>query len=541
KNLKVLETITETIILCGRQNLPMQGHRDDKYTKDSSLNTGNFQALLEYRASRGGDDILREHLKNAPRNVTYVSKTVQNEILDIIGSMIQQHIITECKSADGWLSVSADETRDVNKEQLSVTIWYSAKDDSIKENFVGFLDVSEDTTDQHLSAEILHLLQCLDLDLNRMKSQCYDGAGSMSGMVKGVAARIQEKYPKALPLWCTSHQLNRCVVQAYEITTVRNMMDAADEVFSPQKQQKLSENIDLFVKSESKHAKLKRLCTTRWVQRHDAFEVFIDFLPAIVETLDHFSKLPNTWHSKSILTVFKFIVCLIVVQRCLAYLKGLTVCLQERALDISRAFAQVSVVKKALEENRSNVGVHTGCFQEACSIAEKLEYLSRSQEHTRRDNMPADTPQEYFRKAITIPFLGHLLAEMGSQFMTLQERAAARIKLVPSVMNTRPCPSDFEFFTDDLPSSNTFASELHQWFRMWKDKKTKPSTVSQALEQCDGIFFPNIKCVLQVCATFPVTSCECECSISALRLLKSYLRSTMGQERVTALAPLYIH
>uniref|UniRef100_H2ZS77 HAT C-terminal dimerisation domain-containing protein n=1 Tax=Latimeria chalumnae TaxID=7897 RepID=H2ZS77_LATCH len=96
-------------------------------------------------------------------------------------------------------------------------------------------------------------------------------------------------------------------------------------------------------------------------------------------------------------------------------------------------------------------------------------------------------------------------------------------------------------FTYDLPSSSTFTSELHQWFRMWKDKKTKPSTVSQALEQCDGVFFPNIKCVLQMCTTFLVTSSDCECSISALRLLKTYLHSTMGQERLTALALLYIH
>ena len=34
---------------------------------------------------------------------------------------------------------------------------------------------------------------------------------------------------------------------------------------------------------------------------------------------------------------------------------------------------------------------------------------------------------------------------------------------------------------------------------------------------------------------------QCERSISVLRLLKTYLRSTMGQERMTSLALMYIH
>ena len=42
-------------------------------------------------------------------------------------------------------------------------------------------------------------------------------------------------------------------------------------------------------------------------------------------------------------------------------------------------------------------------------------------------------------------------------------------------------------------------------------------------------------------ATIPVTSCECERSISALKLLKTPLRSTMGQERLDSLLMLFCH
>ena len=52
--------------------------------------------------------------------------------------------------------------------------------------------------------------------------------------------------------------------------------------------------------------------------------------------------------------------------------------------------------------------------------------------------------------------------------------------------------------------------------------------------------FPNIHILLHLVCTLPVTSIECERSTSVLRRLKTYLRSTMGQERMTGLALMHI-
>ena len=41
--------------------------------------------------------------------------------------------------------------------------------------------------------------------------------------------------------------------------------------------------------------------------------------------------------------------------------------------------------------------------------------------------------------------------------------------------------------------------------------------------------------------TIPVTSAECERSFSRLRLIKTYLRSTIGEERLNGLAMIFIH
>ncbi|KAH3854007.1 hypothetical protein DPMN_096546 [Dreissena polymorpha] len=52
----------------------------------------------------------------------------------------------------------------------------------------------------------------------------------MMGKVKGVGSRILQQYPKALPFWCASHLLNRCIVAACDVKEVRNMMGIADKV-----------------------------------------------------------------------------------------------------------------------------------------------------------------------------------------------------------------------------------------------------------------------------------------------------------------------
>ena len=47
--------------------------------------------------------------------------------------------------------------------------------------------------------------------------------------------------------------------------------------------------------------------------------------------------------------------------------------------------------------------------------------------------------------------------------------------------------------------------------------------------------------LLQILCTLPVTTAEAERSFSYLRILKSYLRNTMTEDRLNGLALLYIH
>ena len=75
KNRQKLHSIVETIVLCGRQNIPLRGHRDSgadvEDAQSASTNHGNFWALLNFRIS-AGDTLLGDHLQKTARNATYV-------------------------------------------------------------------------------------------------------------------------------------------------------------------------------------------------------------------------------------------------------------------------------------------------------------------------------------------------------------------------------------------------------------------------------------------------------------------------------------
>lgn len=96
-NRKVLASITETVLLCGRQGFALlRGSRDDGISDDG--NQSNFNALLQFRID-SDDDVLRDHLKTCDPRATYVSKNTQNRLIDIIGEQITSSLLEEIREA----------------------------------------------------------------------------------------------------------------------------------------------------------------------------------------------------------------------------------------------------------------------------------------------------------------------------------------------------------------------------------------------------------------------------------------------------------
>ena len=62
-----------------------------------------------------------------------------------------------------------------------------------------------------------------------------------------------------------------------------------------------------------------------------------------------------------------------------------------------------------------------------------------------------------------------------------------------------------------------------------------PKTLKSAVNRSNKILFPNIHTILRIIMTFPVTTCECERSISVLNRVKTYNRTTQTDQRLSGL------
>ena len=86
-------------------------------------------------------------------------------------------------------------------------------------------------------------------------------------------------------------------MKACSIQVVSNMMQTADAISrffntSPKRQLALEKWIDSVLPEEEWRKKLKKMCRTRWVERHKAFEVFIDLFLPIVRCLEDIVHAP---------------------------------------------------------------------------------------------------------------------------------------------------------------------------------------------------------------------------------------------------------
>ena len=97
---------------------------------------------------------------------------------------------------------------------------------------------------------------------------------------------------------------------------------------------------------------------------------------------------------------------------CLAFKKSL----QERSLDIGRALKSAPLGQSSLDCKANVEQFNHQCFERSVKIYEPLDIEVKKRRicgrQIMRDNVEAESPEDYFRKSITLPFLYCILNEM---------------------------------------------------------------------------------------------------------------------------------
>lgn len=582
ENRRCLKLIIQTVLLLGRQNIAFRGHRDDgnfnkeESFEESTVNMGNFRAILDYRSEFDG--ILKEHLKNSSSRAKFTSKTIQNELIDCAKEVLLSQIISEIKLAR-FFSIMFDECTDSsNISQLSLVLRY-VYNGKINEQFIEFIDVrremnlsddpEEDLIDVEINEEqikltgkkignvILQKIADLGLDILDCVGITTDGCTTMVSEVRGAVSVILDKAVNAIYSPCYNHALNLVISQSSKVQAIRNAVSSMQETtFFLNASSKRS----ALLKKKFKKS-LSNLCETRWVERHDAVLQFRYCLPNIVQILNSISKWKDRDASLKAqgllknLTNSTTIVAIIALSDLLTCTKGLSEFLQGTDVDLKAADDEKKNTIKMLERRRTfSLEYFQAIFSESKGVAEELGIeitvprVAGRQVH--RENYSTADIESYYRQSIYIPALDSMTADLEARFSKKNLDIYNFLILYPQDYNNvnngniKNLVKKYEYFLDH--SHDRVVKELCIELERWNDKWTEESSTDflgaiDFLEKCNSHIYPRIAFFLKIVATLPVSNASPERTFSSLRRLKTWLRSTMNQNRLTGLALLHIH
>lgn len=573
-NRQKLVPIVDTVILCARGGISLRGHRDDsQYHQEiggySTGQVGNFVDILNYGVRRG-DKVLEEHLKTCGKNQTYISKTSQNKIIKCCGQIISEHIIHDVKKSK-FYSILADEASDSShREQMSLVLRFVDSKMDIREEFIAFLHCKWGLSGAQLSKLILDYLHELTLSISDCRGQGYDGAGAVVGHINGLSAHILKLNPKALYTHCFSHRLNLSICDSLSITEITEMLKHVKDISNFIKiSQTRSIPFEESVKSsnlDTKKTKLVDVCRTRWVERIEGLNTFNELFVPLFRLLEEIRNGTTDEYNKNmkrdaltyltLISRFDFIVTLVITRRVLDLTLPVTQLLQGKTNDVMDGIHLINSLKDHITLMRNTIDdFHNSCYEEALDLAEKVdvsEWKPRTTEkQTARANTPHNSISDYYKKIITIPLVDHLNSSLTARFDLDSVNVYKGLSIVPFKMLSLIArgidwKDDFKhvslFYHDDLPTPLALDAELSLWVTYWQTYNGAiPSNIASTLKSVYFDGFENIKVILRILGTLPITSCECERSISSLRMLKDYKRSTMVDERLNGLALMKIH
>ena len=300
------------------------------------------------------------------------------------------------------------------------------------------------------------------------------------------------------------------------------------------------------------------MCDTRWVERHQSIARFVEMYVAIVYALEELQNWPRNETSQkahqllSVIARGSFVLALVVAQKFFSHTLPLCLTLQKVDCDLAECCNYVQCVLQVFsdmrQDSRSSFEVLFKTAQEmiAAVNGEEIVVPRKVARQTCRENTPAGDAAEHYRLTLFLPFLDFLVSELETRFKTHADILSSLQLILPNRC-TDVKPEQFknciQFYDSTLPSPSTVKSELVTWQKKWQmvSKEQRPHSAIDSFVACNGEFFPNVKVLLSILTTLPVSTATAERSFSTLKRIKTYLRNSMGDSRLSGLALLSIH
>ena len=221
--------------------------------------------------------------------------------------------------------------------------------------------------------------------------------------------------------------------------------------------------------------------------------------------------------------------------------------LQTVNIDLFAAMDRVQLCVDHLQSMRSDDEAYSELYGVAVGLAEKLGVIPSKPRtvgtQRYRSNQPSDSVEQYYKRAIFIPYLDYLLSSLHARFLEHRREVEGLACLIPAQSQKRSF-QEFKkacnFYAEDLATRNDpiLQAEWELWQKKWSKVAAEdmPPDAISAINECNRNLFPNIFVLLQIMVTLPVTTAAAERSFSLLKRLKSWLRNAISEDRLVGLA-----
>ncbi|KAK4873915.1 hypothetical protein RN001_013275 [Aquatica leii] len=248
---------------------------------------------------------------------------------------------------------------------------------------------------------------------------------------------------------------------------------------------------------------------------------------------------------------YKFICILQIWDKILESVDKVNVALQSKIMTIDKASELIKGLTSQIQNIRETVDI---VFEKAKTIFEQCHiednFLEKRRKRVKRHNLSesSDTGYDITQQQNTI------ISELKWRFEKLRDIQNSFGFLTLKHITTYSV-EELKKHAADL--SIKYSADINAT-EFWSEIETLKSQVEATtlFDKCEcqssmGLLkavveldlkemFPNVVVAIKIFLTMPVTVASCERSFSKLKLIKTYLRSTMGQERLSGLAILSI-
>lgn len=522
-NRYILSKIIDCIKFCGAFELALRGHNE----KSDSVNPGIFRGLINFSSEL--DDKLKIHIEKSTV-FKGLSKVIQNDMLDCMLFVIRQKIKKEIQQSD-FFSIIADETTDISSQfQMSIVFRYILSDGTPVERFWGFFIPSGHDA-KSLSDCIKDNLKEVSENTDKLISQSYDGAAVMSGRFSGVQKLIRDEYKYAHFVHCYAHQLNlilsKATTQNRDVRIFFSNLTDITNFFSNSPQR-------VAILDKIVNHRIPRSSNTRWNFKSRIINTVYENHESIIEC---FEEIENTFNQniainqagalRRLLNDNTFIFWLNVFHRLMPHVDILYNQLQKRTIDPIQVNNAINKFKENIQNERNNF-----------SNEVPDDVLTSKRKRSNDTNVSRNAAS----KEICDVFIS-----------SVQDRFEYKDHLFASYLFISPNFPSYEkhfpqqYFDKTIESYPVFDNNKLETELKLIYKRTDFRDVSGAVNLLKFIIDNNLQSVFSesyklilIIATIPMTSAEAERSFSTLKRIKTFLRNTMVEERLNALAMLSI-